>query len=313
MDQKQTGRLQGSNEEDEPLKVFLYTDASWGKASHGGDAVGTYAIVLMTKDHTEGFSAEQIREHGVVPPEHKGSSFCELYAVKRGLELARERIKNIKSIDLYCDIGSIDAWMDKNDNGNQRVRDIRNPIIQLIKEIGAEFNSHYVNTANISASQAFHIQAHTLSVDTLRREHRRINEVHKAAGLPLNDQFKRPISVWRKVEDTMKVYLDDERVAPEGWTQVRWPEEAIELLKTGKVETISLDHCLGEGSECVSPRTGSDVLAWIQEAVETSDFMPPRMHIHTSDKEAKREMKGVAHRIWARYNEKTGRDKSKRD
>ena len=25
----------------------------------------------------------------------------------------------------------------------------------------------------------------------------------------------------------MKLYLDDKRVAPEGWVQVRWPDEAI--------------------------------------------------------------------------------------
>ena len=33
----------------------------------------------------------------------------------------------------------------------------------------------------------------------------------------------------------MKLYLDDERVAPEGWVQVRWPDEAIKLLLTGTV------------------------------------------------------------------------------
>lgn len=29
----------------------------------------------------------------------------------------------------------------------------------------------------------------------------------------------------------MRLYLDDER-APEGWVQVRWPDEAIKLLLT---------------------------------------------------------------------------------
>ena len=31
----------------------------------------------------------------------------------------------------------------------------------------------------------------------------------------------------------MKVYLDDERAAPPGWRQVRWPDEVIALLETG--------------------------------------------------------------------------------
>jgi len=43
----------------------------------------------------------------------------------------------------------------------------------------------------------------------------------------------------------MKVYLDDERKTPDGWRRVYWPEEAIELLKSGDVKEISLDHDLG--------------------------------------------------------------------
>jgi hypothetical protein len=33
----------------------------------------------------------------------------------------------------------------------------------------------------------------------------------------------------------MRIFLDDTRPAPEGWTLVRWPEEAIDLLETGAV------------------------------------------------------------------------------
>ena len=44
----------------------------------------------------------------------------------------------------------------------------------------------------------------------------------------------------------IKVYLDDERATPAGWTRVRWPDEAIALLKTGRVSDISLDHDLGD-------------------------------------------------------------------
>ena len=29
----------------------------------------------------------------------------------------------------------------------------------------------------------------------------------------------------------MRVYLDDERTPPVGWVLVRWPDEAIELLR----------------------------------------------------------------------------------
>jgi hypothetical protein len=44
----------------------------------------------------------------------------------------------------------------------------------------------------------------------------------------------------------MKVFLDDLRTAPRGWVLVSWPDEAIQLLKTGSVTHLSLDHDLGD-------------------------------------------------------------------
>ena len=38
----------------------------------------------------------------------------------------------------------------------------------------------------------------------------------------------------------MRVFLDDERNTPEGWIRVYWPDEVIELLKTGEVIEVSL-------------------------------------------------------------------------
>ncbi|MBF4323163.1 cyclic-phosphate processing receiver domain-containing protein, partial [Vibrio anguillarum] len=61
----------------------------------------------------------------------------------------------------------------------------------------------------------------------------------------------------------MKVYLDDERDTPEGWVRSYWPEEVIELLKSGNVTEISLDHDLGDDDH----GTGYDVVLWIEEAV----------------------------------------------
>jgi hypothetical protein len=44
----------------------------------------------------------------------------------------------------------------------------------------------------------------------------------------------------------MRVWLDDRRPPPDGeWAWVKTPEEAIELLATGEVSEISLDHDLG--------------------------------------------------------------------
>lgn len=83
----------------------------------------------------------------------------------------------------------------------------------------------------------------------------------------------------------MKVFLDDEREAPEGWIRVRWPEEVIALLATGEVDAISLDHDLDD-----DVRTGYDVLTWIEEAVATRSFVPPTILIHSANAGARPRM-----------------------
>lgn len=42
----------------------------------------------------------------------------------------------------------------------------------------------------------------------------------------------------------MRVYLDDIRRAPVGWTRVKTAAQCIERLRSGKVEELSLDHDL---------------------------------------------------------------------
>lgn len=84
----------------------------------------------------------------------------------------------------------------------------------------------------------------------------------------------------------MKVYLDDERETPEGWLRVYWPDEAIELLKTGSVSEISLDHDLGNDEK----GTGYDVVLWIEEAVITQGFPPPVVHVHSANSSAREKM-----------------------
>ena len=84
----------------------------------------------------------------------------------------------------------------------------------------------------------------------------------------------------------MKIYLDDERETPEGWLRVYWPEEAIELLKTGKVKEISLDHDLGDDNR----GTGYDVVLWIEEAVITKAFNPPVIRVHSANLSAREKM-----------------------
>jgi len=84
----------------------------------------------------------------------------------------------------------------------------------------------------------------------------------------------------------MKVFLDDVRKPPAGWKLVKWPDEAIKLLKTGKVKEISLDHDLGDDER----GTGYDVVLWIEEQVVTNKFNPPKIKVHSANVSARKKM-----------------------
>lgn len=89
----------------------------------------------------------------------------------------------------------------------------------------------------------------------------------------------------------MKVYLDDERKAPDGWIRTYWPEETIQLLKTGTVTELSLDHDLGDDER----GTGYDVVCWIEEQVFLTKFIPPKMYVHSANSSARDKMNmGIA-------------------
>ena len=84
----------------------------------------------------------------------------------------------------------------------------------------------------------------------------------------------------------MKIFLDDERPAPEGWILVRWPGEMIAHLTTGQVTEISLDHDLGDDTR----GTGYDVVKWIEEAMATRCFTPPKITVHSANPAARPRM-----------------------
>ena len=69
------------------------------------------------------------------------------------------------------------------------------------------------------------------------------------------------------------------------------PEEAIELLASGEVTEISLDHDLGDDKH----GTGYDVVLWIEEAVITRGFVPPKISVHSANASARQKMEaGIA-------------------
>jgi translation initiation factor 2 alpha subunit (eIF-2alpha) len=92
----------------------------------------------------------------------------------------------------------------------------------------------------------------------------------------------------------MKLYLDDCRKAPEGWTLVKAYDECIAALKAGRVEELSLDHDLGSGCSV----SGYDVLTWIEEQIVTNNYVPPEIIIiHSQNPAGVQKMKAALRSI----------------
>lgn len=101
----------------------------------------------------------------------------------------------------------------------------------------------------------------------------------------------------------MKLFVDDLRVAPEGWVLARTITEAIRMLATQKVEEISLDHDIayqnerGEFTGKCSQENYTPV-AWFIREMEIKD-RPTLVHLHTANPDGARNiesiLKGFAH------------------
>lgn len=87
----------------------------------------------------------------------------------------------------------------------------------------------------------------------------------------------------------MKVFLDDERVTPDGWVRTFWPEDVIALLETGQVTELSLDHDLGDDEH----GTGYTVLLWLEEQVAVHGMLPPAIRVHSANASARLKMEAA--------------------
>jgi hypothetical protein len=101
----------------------------------------------------------------------------------------------------------------------------------------------------------------------------------------------------------MRVWLDDERPMPSDFDiHVRTADEAIELLKTGKVTFISLDHDLGDQGQA----TGYKVAKFIEEAAYHNSIPRLRVYFHTMNPVGKANMKAAirqAYLYWMEYEQ----------
>jgi hypothetical protein len=97
----------------------------------------------------------------------------------------------------------------------------------------------------------------------------------------------------------MKVFLDDERLTPEGWWRVYDPAQTIAILEMGMVTHLSLDHDLGDDKEI---GTGYDVVLWIEEQVATNGFNPPHILVHSANPSARLKMESGIRQIRKIYD-----------
>lgn len=72
----------------------------------------------------------------------------------------------------------------------------------------------------------------------------------------------------------MRLWVDDLRPAPEGWTWVKTSADAIAALADTRPQEMSLDHDLG-GDD-----TSRAVVLWL---CEHEDRWPPVTHVHSAN------------------------------
>jgi hypothetical protein len=105
--------------------------------------------------------------------------------------------------------------------------------------------------------------------------------------------------------DEVRVWLDDDlvdRKAPEGWVQATTAWDAIELLRTGRVVELSLDHDLSDDARF---GRGIDVVDFIahQQEVYGKELWPrDGIGLHTANPSGRDAMA----RTIRRYAEKAG-------
>ena len=81
---------------------------------------------------------------------------------------------------------------------------------------------------------------------------------------------------------TMRLYVDDAREAPLGWTRVTTAQEAIDTLERYfyEIEEVSLDHDLG----APEAGTGYQVACWLESRAFTDpQGKMPEIHIHSAN------------------------------
>ncbi|WP_071289355.1 cyclic-phosphate processing receiver domain-containing protein [Mycolicibacterium llatzerense] len=85
----------------------------------------------------------------------------------------------------------------------------------------------------------------------------------------------------------MRLWVDDERMPPDGWTWAKTSAEALALLgETGEVEALSLDHDLG-GQDTTRP-----IILYLAEF----GGWPDHVFVHTANPVGRQWLEGMVER-----------------
>lgn len=116
----------------------------------------------------------------------------------------------------------------------------------------------------------------------------------------------------------MRLWLDDIRPAPEGWTWVKTDAEARLYLALGCVEIASLDHDLGACKACLGDRcpeqwlidsnyesmphcehvgTGATLVNWMEE---TGHWPKDKPHVHSANPAGRAKMQAAIDKRYGR-------------
>lgn len=86
----------------------------------------------------------------------------------------------------------------------------------------------------------------------------------------------------KAVKPTKRLWLDDTRPAPKGWTRVRTVDEAKAAMTREQFDHVSLDHDLGAHTE-----DGHALVEWM---AETNTWPKRRPHVHSGNPEGRDRM-----------------------
>jgi hypothetical protein len=80
----------------------------------------------------------------------------------------------------------------------------------------------------------------------------------------------------------MKLFVDDLRIAPEGWVVARTNTDAIDILHNYRVEEVSIDHDIKQTKYCgIDLETFLPVVYYI--AIMDKAVRPKTIRIHTAN------------------------------